>query len=69
MLRAIVVNVEGPDRASPQATLAVAEADLVLIGPGSFVGSTLAALTTGDLADAVDAGERGVKGHADGTFP
>jgi uncharacterized cofD-like protein len=51
--RAIVVNVEGPERASPQATLAVAEADLVLIGPGSFVGSTLAALTTGDLADAV----------------
>ena len=51
--RAIVVNVEGPERASPEATRAVAEADVVLIGPGSFVGSTLAALTTGDLADAV----------------
>lgn len=51
--RAIVVNVEGPQHASPEAKRAIAEADLVLIGPGSFVGSTLAALTTGDLADAV----------------
>lgn len=51
--RAIVVNVEGPEHASPEAKQAVAEADLVLMGPGSFVGSTLAALTTGDLADAV----------------
>ncbi len=46
----IVVNVEGPESANPEAKRAIMEADLVFIGPGSFVGSTLAALTTGDLA-------------------
>lgn len=51
--RAIVVNVEGPEEASPEAKRALAEADLVFIGPGSFVGSTLAALTTGDLGAAI----------------
>jgi uncharacterized cofD-like protein len=51
--RAIVVNVEGPERANPEAKRALAEADLVFIGPGSFVGSTLAALTTGDLGAAL----------------
>ena len=49
----IVVNVEGPTHASPEATSAIRSADLVLMGPGSFVGSTLAALMTGDLAQAV----------------
>ncbi len=49
----IVVNVEGPERANPEATRALLEADLVFIGPGSFVGSTLAALTTADLARAL----------------
>lgn len=49
----IAVNVEGPEQANPVAKRAVADADLVFIGPGSFVGSTLAALTTGDLATAI----------------
>jgi uncharacterized cofD-like protein len=49
----IVVNVEGPEHASPGAKRALADADLVFIGPGSFVGSTLAALTTADHASAV----------------
>ena len=51
--RAIVVNVAGPTEASPEAKRALAEADLVFIGPGSLVGSTLAALTTGDLGAAI----------------
>lgn len=50
---AIVVNVEGPERANPEAKRALAVADLVFIGPGSFVGSTLAALTTADIASSV----------------
>jgi uncharacterized cofD-like protein len=49
----IVVNVEGPTHASPEATSAIMKADLLLIGPGSFAGSTLAALMTGDLVRAV----------------
>lgn len=49
----IVVNVEGPDIANPEAKRALSVADLVFIGPGSFVGSTLAALTTGDIASSV----------------
>ncbi len=49
----LVVAVEGPAEASPEAKRALAEADLVFIGPGSFAGSTLAALTTGDLAAAI----------------
>lgn len=49
----IVVNVEGPEHANPEAKHALALADFVFIGPGSFVGSTLAALTTADIASSV----------------
>jgi uncharacterized cofD-like protein len=49
----LVVNVEGPEEANPEAKRALASADVVFIGPGSFVGSTLAALTTGDIAASV----------------
>ena len=49
----IVVNVEGPERANPEAKRALAAADFVFIGPGSFVGSTLAALMTADVASSV----------------
>ncbi len=51
--RAIAVNVDGPEHASLEAKRAIRDASLVFIGPGSFVGSTLAALTTGDLAAAI----------------
>ncbi|MCA9619529.1 MAG: YvcK family protein [Myxococcales bacterium] len=48
--RPVVVGVHGPEHASEAAKQAVREADLILIGPGSFITSTLAALMTGDLA-------------------
>jgi uncharacterized cofD-like protein len=51
--RPVVVGVHGPERALPAALHAIAEADVILIGPGSFVTSTLAALMTGDVAEAV----------------
>lgn len=50
---AVVAHVAGPERASREAIAAIAAADLILLGPGSFVGSTLAVLTTGDIAAAV----------------
>jgi uncharacterized cofD-like protein len=71
---AIVVNVDGPDEAAPEAKRAVADADIVFIGPGSFVGSTLAALTTGDLGAAVVASRarrvlvKNLTPEADATF-
>lgn len=49
----IVVNVDGAEEVNPEAKRALAAADFVFIGPGSFVGSTLAALTTGDVAAAL----------------
>jgi 2-phospho-L-lactate transferase/gluconeogenesis factor (CofD/UPF0052 family) len=49
----VAVNVEGPTHANPEALRAVMDAEIVFIGPGSFIGSTLAALTTGDLARAL----------------
>jgi uncharacterized cofD-like protein len=49
----LVANVVGVDHANPEAMRAVERADVVFIGPGSFFGSTLAAVTTGDLAGAV----------------
>jgi len=51
--RPVVVGVHGPEVAAAAARRAIAEADLVLVGPGSFVTSTLAALMTGDLAESV----------------
>jgi len=50
---AIVAKVEGPEVASEPALEAIAQADLVFIGPGSFVGSTLAVLTTANIAAAI----------------
>lgn len=49
----LVARVEGPTVASAAAKRAVFEAEFVFIGPGSFVGSTLAVITTGDLATAL----------------
>ncbi len=49
----LVAAVHGPERASRHAIEAIERADLLFLGPGSFVGSTLAALTTGDVAQAV----------------
>lgn len=46
----LVANVEGPETSSDEARRAIEEADFVFLGPGSFIGSTLAALTTADIA-------------------
>jgi uncharacterized cofD-like protein len=51
--RAVVAAVHGPERATDAALEAIVDADLLLFGPGSFVGSTLAVLTTGDVGRAV----------------
>lgn len=49
----LVARVEGPTVASAGAKHALHQAEFIFMGPGSFVGSTLAVLTTGDLAAAV----------------
>jgi uncharacterized cofD-like protein len=49
----IVANVVGVEDANPDAVRAVLAADVVFLGPGTFFGSTLAAVTTGDLGAAV----------------
>ncbi len=49
----LVVVVEGPEAASEHAREAIERADVLLLGPGSFVGSTLAVLATGDVAACV----------------
>lgn len=51
--KAVVAAVHGPEQATAPALEVVGDADLLLFGPGSFVGSTLAVLTTGDVARAV----------------
>lgn len=50
---AVVAAVHGPEQATDAALEVIADADLLLFGPGSFVGSTLAVLATGDVARAV----------------
>jgi uncharacterized cofD-like protein len=50
---ALVASVDGPEIASREALSAIREADVIFMGPGSFVGSTLAVLTTGNVAEAV----------------
>lgn len=50
---ALVAKVDGPELASEEALAAVRDADLLFMGPGSFVGSTLAVLTTANVAQAV----------------
>ena len=54
----LVATVDGPERASEAALSAIRDADILFMGPGSFVGSTLAVLTTGNVAQAV-VGARG----------
>lgn len=49
----MVVAVHDAERANPHAVRAIEEAEIVFIGPGSFITSTLAALVTGDIAGAV----------------
>lgn len=49
----VVAVVHGPEQTNPVATEALAAADLILIGPGSFVTSTLATLTTAQVAAVV----------------
>jgi uncharacterized cofD-like protein len=50
---AVVAAVHGPERATAAAKAAIFDADVLLFGPGSFVGSTLAVLATADVAEAV----------------
>ena len=47
----LVVVVEGPEAASQYAREAIERADVLLLGPGSFVGSTLAVLATGEVVE------------------
>jgi uncharacterized cofD-like protein len=49
----MVAAVRGAERAHPRALTALASADLVLIGPGSFVTSVLATVSTGEIAGAI----------------
>lgn len=51
--RPVVVGVHGPEAAFDDARRAIADAELLLLGPGSFVTSTLATVMTGDLAEAI----------------
>ncbi len=50
---ALVATVDGPEHASDDALAAIRDADLLFMGPGSFVGSTLAVLTTAEIAEAL----------------
>ena len=50
---ALIATVDGPEIASEEALSAIRDADFLFMGPGSFVGSTLAVLTTGNVAEAV----------------
>jgi uncharacterized cofD-like protein len=49
----MVAGVHGPEAANPEAVAAITRADLLLIGPGSFFTSTLAAVTTAGIAEAL----------------
>jgi uncharacterized cofD-like protein len=49
----LIAAVEGPEVASEDALNALRDADIIFMGPGSFVGSTLAVVTTGNIAEAV----------------
>ncbi|MCC7539821.1 MAG: YvcK family protein [Deltaproteobacteria bacterium] len=49
----LVAVVEGPTQTNPVALDAVADADLLLIGPGSFYTSTLSAVATADMPRAI----------------
>ncbi len=49
----VVAVVHGPEKANPAALEAIARADFIFMGPGSFISSTLATLTTAEVADAI----------------
>ncbi|MGE0320669.1 MAG: uridine diphosphate-N-acetylglucosamine-binding protein YvcK [Polyangiaceae bacterium] len=49
----MVAAVHGALRANPLAIEAIARADLLLMGPGSFYTSTLGAITTGEVAQSI----------------
>jgi len=49
----VVTVVHGPEQANPAAMEAIAAADYIFMGPGSFITSTLATLTTAEVADAI----------------
>jgi uncharacterized cofD-like protein len=49
----LVVAVHGLERANPRAIEALRRADVVILTPGSFITSTLAALTTPGIAEAL----------------
>lgn len=49
----VVTMVHGPEQANPAAMEAIEAADYIFMGPGSFITSTLATLTTAEVADAI----------------
>ncbi len=49
----IAAMVHGPTQTNPAALDAIAAADAVLLGPGSFFTSTIATVTTGTVAEAI----------------
>ncbi|MEM1032790.1 MAG: 2-phospho-L-lactate transferase CofD family protein [Myxococcota bacterium] len=49
----VVTVVHGPEQANPAAVEAIGTADFVFMGPGSFITSTLATLTTAEVAEAI----------------
>ncbi len=49
----IAAMVHGPNQTNPVALEAIAAADWILLGPGSFFTSTIATITTGTVADAL----------------
>lgn len=49
----LAAMVHGPGVTNPAAIEAIVQAHYIFIGPGSFITSTLATLTTGDIAEAI----------------
>jgi uncharacterized cofD-like protein len=49
----VVAVVHGPEQANPVAVEAILAADFIFMGPGSFITSTLATLTTAEVAEAI----------------
>lgn len=52
-LSPVIAAIDGAHAANPQALKAIAAADFILLGPGSFFTSTLSAVTTADIAPAL----------------
>ena len=52
-LSPMVAAIDGPSAPNPAAAQAIADADLILLGPGSFFTSTLSAIATADIARAL----------------